>query len=175
MAVEPGLALFRIVAVDVVHVIAQLPEADLPRAATLIGGEMTVPGQDIPLPLGRPTSRGRVLDPASRTLPVVFALARPPVGLVVGQRVSVRLFTAPGAEAVAIPVSALVDDAGRPVAFVQREGESFARRPVTLGARDGTYVAVDGVSAGDRVVIRGAPLVRLAALSTAVPAHGHVH
>jgi multidrug efflux pump subunit AcrA (membrane-fusion protein) len=68
-----------------------------------------------------------------------------------------------------------VDDAGRPVVFVQREGESFARRPVTLGARDGSFIGVEGVTAGDRVVVRGAPLIRLAALSTSVPSHGHVH
>ena len=32
-----------------------------------------------------------------------------------------------------------------------------------------------GLSAGERVVSRGAYLVRLAALSTQIPAHGHVH
>ena len=133
------------------------------------------PGQEAPVALGRPTSRARVLDPESRTLPIVFTLSRPPAGLVVGQRVSVRLFTAAPAEVVAVPASAIVDDAGRPVMFVQREGESFVRRPVTLGARDGTYVAVQGVANGDRVVVRGAPLIRLAALSTSVPSHGHVH
>lgn len=175
MAVEQGQALFRIVAVDVVHVVAHLSEADLPRAPSVTDAELIVPGQDIPISLGRPASRGRVLEPSSRTLPVIFSLARPAARLIVGQRVSVRLFTAPGAEAVAVPVTALVDDAGRPVVFVQREGESFARRPVTLGARDGSYVAVEGVTAGDRVVVRGAPLVRLAALSTSVPSHGHVH
>jgi multidrug efflux pump subunit AcrA (membrane-fusion protein) len=116
-----------------------------------------------------------VLDPASRTLPFVFALARPDRSLAVGQRVSVRLYTGTGAEAVAVPVSAIVDDAGRPVVFVQREGESFVRRPVTLGARDGSLVGVEGINAGERVVVRGAPLVRLAALSTSVPSHGHVH
>ena len=59
--------------------------------------------------------------------------------------------------------------------FVQTAGETFARRPVTTGARDGSYVAVDGVTAGERVVVRGAPLVRLSSMSSQVPAHGHVH
>lgn len=175
MAVEQGQALFRIVAVDVVHVVAHVPEADLPRVASVTDAELIVPGQPTLITLGRPTSRGHVLETASRTLPIVFRLARPAAQLVVGQRVSVRLFTAAGAEGVAVPVSALVDDAGRPVVFVQREGESFVRRPVTLGARDGLYVAVEGIDAGDRLVILGAPLIRLAALSTQVPSHGHVH
>ena len=172
---EQGQLLFRVVAVDVVHVVAHLPEADLPAAASVADAELVAAGQNAPIPLGRPASRSRVLDPASRTLPVIFSLARPPAALAVGQRVSVRLFTSSGVEAVAVPVSALVDDAGRPVVFVQREGESFARRPVTLGARDGAYVVVEGIQPGDRVVVRGAPLIRLAALSTAVPSHGHVH
>jgi RND family efflux transporter MFP subunit len=174
-SVEQGQPLFRLVAVDVVHVVAYLPEADLPNAAAVADAELMAPGQTVPLKLGRPMSRSRVLDPASRTLPLIFALAKPPSSLAIGQRITVRLFTSSGVEAVAVPVTALVDDAGRPVVFVQREGESFARRPVTLGPRDGPYVAVEGIQPGDRIVVRGAPLVRLAALSTAVPAHGHVH
>jgi multidrug efflux pump subunit AcrA (membrane-fusion protein) len=75
-----------------------------------------------------------------------------------------------------IPASAIVDDAGRPIVFVQTEGESFERRPVSLGAREGELVQVtSGVKPGEHVVTRGAYLVRLASLSTSVPAHGHVH
>jgi hypothetical protein len=58
---------------------------------------------------------------------------------------------------------------------VQREGETFERRAVTIGARSGDVVQVDGVKSGERVVSKGAYLVRLASLSTTVPAHGHVH
>jgi multidrug efflux pump subunit AcrA (membrane-fusion protein) len=75
-----------------------------------------------------------------------------------------------------VPAAAVVDDAGRPIVFVQREGETFERRAVTLGPRTGDLVqVVDGVTAGERVVTKGAYLVRLAALSTTGPAHGHVH
>jgi cobalt-zinc-cadmium efflux system membrane fusion protein len=60
--------------------------------------------------------------------------------------------------------------------YVQAEGETFERRPVTLGPRAGGVVQVlDGVKAGERVVTTGAYLVRLASLSTSAPAHGHVH
>jgi multidrug efflux pump subunit AcrA (membrane-fusion protein) len=69
-----------------------------------------------------------------------------------------------------------VDDGGRPVVFVQAAGETFLRRPVRLGIREGGYVQVlEGVSRGERVVARGAHLIRLAAMSGQVPAHGHVH
>ena len=75
-----------------------------------------------------------------------------------------------------VPAEAVVDDAGRPIVFVQREGETFERRAVTLGPRSGDVVQItEGVKPGDRVVTKGAYLVRLASLSTSVPAHGHVH
>ena len=45
-----------------------------------------------------------------------------------------------------------------------------------MGPRAGDVVQItEGVKAGDRVVTKGAYLVRLASLSTSVPAHGHVH
>jgi cobalt-zinc-cadmium efflux system membrane fusion protein len=70
----------------------------------------------------------------------------------------------------------VVDDGGSPVVFVQIDGESFERRPVRLGSSEGGYVHVlEGVVPGERVVSRGAYLVRLAAMSSQIPAHGHVH
>ena len=60
--------------------------------------------------------------------------------------------------------------------FAQVEGETFERRDVVLGGRDGDLVLVlNGVNAGDRVVNGAAYQVRLASLSTAVPVHGHEH
>ena len=62
------------------------------------------------------------------------------------------------------------------MAFVQTGGESFERRPVQLGsAADGYVHVIEGVEPGERVVNRGAYLIRLAAMSTQIPAHGHVH
>jgi len=63
-----------------------------------------------------------------------------------------------------------------PVVFVQTAGETFLRRPVKIGVRNGGMVQVkEGLQAGDRVVTKGAYLIRLSTMSSAVPAHGHVH
>jgi multidrug efflux pump subunit AcrA (membrane-fusion protein) len=60
--------------------------------------------------------------------------------------------------------------------FVQHGGETFERRVVTLGTRTGDLVQVtDGLKPDERVVTKGAYLVRLSSLSTSRPAHGHVH
>ena len=94
----------------------------------------------------------------------------------VGQSVFIRLYTSATVKATAVPASALVDDGGRPVVFVQVAGELFERRPVRLGTQDADYLqVVDGLKPGERVVTQGAYLIRLAALSPQIPAHGHVH
>ena len=158
------------------HVAGALPEAALARIDELAGAELNVPGFDAPLKLDRLVAVGRVLDPASRTVPITYELRNPDRRIAIGQAVALRLFISAATAAVTVPESAIVDDAGQPVVFVQTGGESFERRAVVLGNREGGYVQVAGdVAPGERVVIRGAPFIRLAALSPQVPAHGHVH
>jgi len=135
-----------------------------------------VPGTASMPPAGKLVSLGRVLDPQSRTLPITFAADNGTLGAAVGQSLFLHLLLDQTAPAPVVPSSAIVDDAGRPIVFVQVEGEAFERRPVTLGTREGELVHVmSGVKAGEHIVTKGAYLVRLASLSTSVPAHGHVH
>ena len=174
--VGEGQRLFRIIALDPVHVIAFVPEAESDRLRLLTGGELELPGDGRSLPLDRIVSVGRVVDPESRTFSVIFEMANPGARLAVGQSVFIRLFTGGQSLGLAVPESAIVDDAGRPVVFVQTAGESFLRRPVRLGIRDSGYAGIlEGVNRGERVVTAGAYQIRLSALSPQVPAHGHVH
>ena len=175
-SVEAGAPLFRIVALDRVHVVGALPEAALARIGDLAGAELDVPGFGAPIALDRLVAVGRVLEPESRTVPIIYELRDPDRRLAVGQAVSLRIFTSAAIEAVTVPESAVVDDAGQPVVFVQVGGESFERRSVRLGNREAGEVQIAGdVAPGERVVVLGAPLIRLAALSPQVPAHGHTH
>jgi RND family efflux transporter MFP subunit len=174
--VAAGTILFRVVDAAQVHVVGQIPEADAARARTASAAEIEIPGRQDRLPAGRLASLGRVLDPQSRTLPITFAFDNRTLGLPVGQSVFLHLLMDTTAAKPVVPAAAIVDDAGRPIVFVQREGETFERRAVTLGPRTGDLVQImEGIQAGDRVVTTGAYLVRLASLSTSVPAHGHVH
>jgi RND family efflux transporter MFP subunit len=174
--VSAGAVLFRLVDARQVQVAGQVPEADLARARQAKTAELEVPGQSSRVPAGRLSGLGRVLDPRTRTVPITFALDNRALGLALGQAVFLHLLLDEAASHPVVPVSALVDDAGRPIVFVQREGEAFERRPVTLGARSGNVVQVtSGLTPGDRVVTTGSYLIRLASLSTQVPSHGHVH
>jgi RND family efflux transporter MFP subunit len=175
-AVEEGQKLFRVVALDPVHVVGYVPEAAGERLHSITGGELELPGTEQPLSLGRVLSVGRIVDPGTRTLSVIFEVANPGARLAVGQSAFVRLFTGSRTSGLSVPESAIVDDAGRPVVFVQAAGESFVRRPVRLGIRDSGYLGIlEGVARGERIVTTGAYQIRLAALSPQVPAHGHVH
>ncbi len=75
-----------------------------------------------------------------------------------------------------IPVSALLEDYGSYAVIVQLSGESFERRPVTIGASNGSRVAItSGLIPGEVVVSTGAYQVKMASMSGQVPAHGHSH
>jgi RND family efflux transporter MFP subunit len=175
MNVASGRPLFHLVDPAVVHVVGHVPESQLARARLTTAAQIEVPNTSGMLPAGKLLSIGRVLDPLSRTVPITFAADNRTLGLAVGQSVFLHLLMNQTAPAPVVPASALVDDAGRPIVFVQVEGESFERRPVTVRARAGELVQISGVKVGEHVVTKGAHLVRLASLSTAVPAHGHVH
>jgi RND family efflux transporter MFP subunit len=174
--VSAGSALFRVVDAAQVHVVGQIPEAEATRARLAHAAEIEIAGEPDRIPTGRVVSLGKVLDPQSRTLAITFAFDNRTLGLPVGQAVFLHLLMDSTAPRPVVPAAAIVDDAGRPIVFVQREGETFERRAVTLGPRSGDLVQItEGIKVGERVVTKGAPLVRLASLSTSVPAHGHVH
>jgi RND family efflux transporter MFP subunit len=174
--VTAGSVLFRVVDAAQVHVVGQVPEAEAARARLAQAAEIEIAGQPDRVPTGRLVSVGKVLDPQSRTLPITFAFDNQALGLPVGQAAFLHLLMETTQPRPVVPAAAIVDDAGRPIVFVQREGETFERRAVTLGPRSGDVVqTTEGVKAGERVVTKGAYLVRLASLSTSVPAHGHVH
>jgi len=174
--VSAGSVLFRVVDAAQVHVVGQIPETEAARLRLARAAEIEIPGHDGRTSAGRLVSVGKVLDPQSRTVPITFAFDNRTSGLPVGQAVFLHLLMDITAPRPAVPAAALVDDAGRPIVFVQRDGETFERRAVTLGPRSGDLVQItEGVEAGERVVTKGAYLVRLASLSTSVPAHGHVH
>lgn len=157
---------------------AHVPEHQAPGLGTPGGVWFRVPGSDEVVEVGADgfiTVAGRI-DPASRTLPVVFAVDNPGERLPLGAFVEAHIVTGAAREALAVPDSAVLSEAGQAVVYVQPEGERFERRPVELGVHDGGWVeVVRGVAAGERVVSRGAYLVRLAGASGAVPTHGHAH
>jgi multidrug efflux pump subunit AcrA (membrane-fusion protein) len=107
---------------------------------------------------------------------VQFQVANPGGQLLVGQHVTAVLYRRDRVRVPAIDRHAMLTEAGRPYVWVQSGGEEFVRRYIEIATRDGDWVGVKrGLTPGDRVVIRGAYEVQLAAASKGLPAEGHVH
>jgi len=172
---EAGKPLFRLVDANSIFVSGVVPESEFSKLRTLSGAEIETPDGQI-RPAGRLVAIGRLVDEQTRTVPVTYEVDNRDRRLAINQTVFLRLFLTPVGKAPVVPEAAIIDDAGRPVVFVQRGGETFLRRPVKFGIRNhGMVQVVEGVNVGERVVTKGAYLIRLSTMSSAVPAHGHVH
>lgn len=175
-----GAPVVEVVDADRLWLEARVFERDASKVQGTSGAMFSVAGHGEPVVVdaahgGSLLAVGPAVDPIDRTVPVVFELANPG-GLLPGSYADVRVFTAEVVDAVAVPAQAVVDDGGFPVVFVMDGGESFFKRRVTLGVRDGDRVAiVDGVAPGERVVSRGAYEVLLSTSAGGIPAHGHQH
>lgn len=158
---------------------ARIPEADADRLRQPTGAWFEHAGERKVLTVGdnaRLVTAGGVVDPVSRTVPVIFEFEASDATALIGRGLDAQVYTGETVDALAVPRSAIIDDGGQPVVYVQTGGETFARRPVRLGLRGVDYIAVeDGLEAGARVVDRGAYQVRLAAASPAEAGHGHAH
>jgi cobalt-zinc-cadmium efflux system membrane fusion protein len=175
-------AVFTILNPEGVLIEAQIPEADLSRLGSSRGATYETsdaPGTFVPI-LGSGGGRlvylGTTVDPKTRTVPLMYEVPNPDGRLRIGMALNVYVETAHVEEALVVPVSALVDEDGRVIAFVQVAGETFEKRDLTLGLRDGEFVQVlSGLAEGERVVTKGAYAIRLASVSATIPAHGHAH
>jgi cobalt-zinc-cadmium efflux system membrane fusion protein len=178
--VDAGERLIAVVNADRLWLVAQVFETDAMKAEGATGAMFTVSGAERPVVLDDTTGARRVavgaaVDPITRTVPVIFEFDNPD-RLKPGMYVKATVFTSDTRPVLAIPAQAVVEDGGVPVVYVMDGGESFFKRRVALGVRDGDLVEViSGVVEGERVVSRGAYEIKLATASGAIPEHGHQH
>jgi RND family efflux transporter MFP subunit len=174
---DEGAPLFRIVRTDEVELRAMVPAADVASVRNVARLALAVPGRREPLELTFDHMHDSgVIDPSTRALSVQFDVDNRDRRLLIGQTGTAILTTGDLERALAVPEAAVLTEAGRPYVFVHTSGESFVRRFIEVGVRDGGLVGVrSGVAPGERVVIEGAYDVQLASASNALPAEGHVH
>lgn len=174
--VDAGSLLFAVVDPSLVWLRVHVPATQASSLTPAARATFRLEGTERVYESVRTVAVGSVVDPASRTLPALFEVENPDRSIKVGAHARVFLRTGDTERGVTIPDSALLEEDGRPVAYVQAGGERFERRELTLGPREGGRVLVrEGIRAGERVVTGAAYQIRLASLSTSVPAHGHEH
>jgi RND family efflux transporter MFP subunit len=122
------------------------------------------------LSYGRNTNSDNYLVPVSLQIDNVG-------GFISGEFVELYLKTITNSSAITIPNDALVEDQGNYFVFVQVNPELFEKREVSVGSTDGIKSEIkSGIVDSERIVTKGAILVKLAQSSGALDAHsGHVH
>jgi len=136
-------------------------------------------GQQAPIEIGargvRLVSRSPEVDPRTASVDVILEVDRSASELPLGSAVEAEILLPGEKRGIVVPLAAVLDDSGTSVAYVQLEGESFARREVRVLGRLGNEALVDGLRPGERLVTQGAGAVRRSSLLSAGAPEGHVH
>jgi cobalt-zinc-cadmium efflux system membrane fusion protein len=124
---------------------------------------------------GKLLSYGKSVSREEPFIPVQFEIDNQG-DVLPGSYIDMYIKTQTHGAALVVPVSALIESVGNYSVFVQTEGESFEKRDITTGVDDGQMVEVlSGLIEGEMVVTKGAYQVKMASMSSTVPAHGHAH
>lgn len=125
---------------------------------------------------GALVSYGKSAKPGSPLVPVLFKV-RNSGQLLSGSFVTLYITTRSDRQPLALPNGGIVEEMGSFFVFVEITPELFEKRLVTLGVTDGVRTEVlSGLRAGERVVTRGAVMLKMAQGSGTLDPHaGHVH
>lgn len=178
-AVEAGQRLARIVRTDTLWLSVALPPRSAPQLASGINGVVLSDADGTSLRFNSEQSRlvsvAPSVDPATGKLQVLIEIPGEP-GVTLGSTWNAQVLLNDDEEGTVVPSTALVDDGGQAVVYLQLNGEEFVRQPVEVVTRQGAEVLVAGLLPGQRLVAVGGESIRRASLlATGGGGHGHVH
>lgn len=148
------------------QVVAQVPEGELRRVTAGQDAEIELPALSLRM-AARVESFSPRVDPESRRAQLYLALDKPTgrtadtaVGLRAGMLAQIRLRVI-GEDGLSVPIAAvLIKDGKRRVVYVERPEGTFEAREVQTGRnRDGRVMILQGLQAGERIVVRGGLLL----------------
>lgn len=120
-------------------------------------------------------AKNAFVSESSSRIPISFTISNKEL-IMPGMSLEAYLLTGNHENRLVAPLSSVIEEQGQYYVFLQLGGESFTKRQVVLGDNDGISVEVlSGLNAGDRIVIKGAYQVKLAAMAGDLPIHGHTH
>jgi cobalt-zinc-cadmium efflux system membrane fusion protein len=165
--------LMTLVNLDSVMVEAAIYERDIPRVK--VGSTVKVrveglPGREF---LGRVNTVSTRLDPATRTL-TARAFIPNSGALKIGMAARGQIVTQSSGMAITVPAEAVQKMEDKTVVFVPAdEANSFVAREVEAGATEnGQTVIKNGLKSGERVVVKGAFMIKAQAMKAEL---GHDH
>lgn len=124
---------------------------------------------------GRLVASGQSASATGSFIPVTFEFNNTG-GVVPGSFAEIYLLSGSRDNVISIPVSALTEEQGVHYVYVRIDDEGYLKKEVKLGTSDGDRIEVtSGLEPGEMLVTRGAIHVKLASVSSAIPAHTHNH
>ena len=179
-AVVAGTALGSLVKTSPLWLDVALRPEDARKVGSRQGGVIVQsPGGAAPLVFDedhvRVVADAPVVDPSTGKTSVLFELSGDLLGLQSGSAVAAEILLGGEIRGVIVPASAIVDDGGVSIVYLQTEGEAFTRHEIHVAARQGDVALVTGVKPGERLVTRGGAAIRRASMLSSGPVEGHVH
>jgi cobalt-zinc-cadmium efflux system membrane fusion protein len=148
-------SLFKVIDISRVWVDANVFEKDLERVKPGQEVLVSVPAYPAARFSGRVILVSTVVNPETRTVQVRTEVPNPDGRLKPDMFANVEIVTDLHRTAISIPQSAVLDDGGKAVVFVAN-GADYTKREVSVGIQSGDRVEiVDGLAAGDQVVVKG--------------------
>ena len=161
--VEVTEKLFTVADLSDVWVLANIPEKDIPfikhqgSSGPSQVVEVLVNAYPDEVFHGKVTYVGDVLDAKTRTMNLRLELPNAERKLKPEMYATIRVYSTPEKDVLAVPESAIQRDRERKFVFVQRDPHTFELREVRLGESDGQMVKIlDGLLDGEAVVTKGA-------------------
>lgn len=119
---------------------------------------------------------GNTSSASNGYIPVYFSFTGNPLSFP-GGYAEVYLICRERAEVISVPRDALVEIQGNKYVYVAEDEDEYEKRLVKTGASDGRRIEIlQGLEEGDKVVSKGASIIRMAEVSAiAPPSHSHNH
>lgn len=178
--VETGQPLATVARNRDLFILAEVPPSYYPLLGTINSANLRRPNSEKVYSLaeldGSIVSYGKSVSTEDPLVPIVFRV-RNNADFLPGAFVEMYINAGERRPVVAVPDEAIIEEMGNHFLYVQLTPEYFEKREVKTGRTDGrnTEIAA-GLESGERVVARGASLVKLAHSSGTLDAHsGHVH
>lgn len=154
-------ALMTIADLSSVWVLADIFERDLHLVSTKQKAEVTTAAYPDQRFVAHVARINDVVDPSSRTVKVRFLVTNADGRLKPEMFAQVTLFLQESEQILQVPSTTVFTEGGTSFAYVQTNEGRFIRRPVAVEPHGDMLRVLDGLQAGEQVVIDGALLVRL--------------
>ncbi|MGL4364684.1 MAG: efflux RND transporter periplasmic adaptor subunit [Bacteroidales bacterium] len=175
-----GQAIFIVTSNKNLIITAHLSQRYAPMLSQITGANLRIMNTNKVYSLnelgGKIISYGRSTNLNNPLIPVSFSIQNT-ADFIAGSFVEIHIITRTNSNAIVVPNGAIVEEMGAFFVFVQITPEYFEKRLITTGVSDGLNTEViKGVNSGERVVTKGAILLKLLQSANSLDAeHGHVH